>query len=107
MGGRELTAELLAEVRAGAGAGGRGVAGARRAHTCMRVSVCAGKHKGENTQDCVCGVCVCVCLPVSLQGLPYTEAVIKEAMRLYPPVPYLLRQAREDLDLGKGMVAPK
>ena len=42
-----------------------------------------------------------------MQKLPYTEAVIKETLRLHPPIPYFIREAREDLDLGNGMVAPK
>ncbi|KAG2434479.1 hypothetical protein HYH02_012308 [Chlamydomonas schloesseri] len=44
---------------------------------------------------------------VLAEELPYTEAVIKEALRLYPPIPYFIREAREDLDLGGGRVAPR
>ena len=32
--------------------------------------------------------------------LPYTEAVITEAMRVYPPVYLIGREATTDLDLG-------
>jgi cytochrome P450 len=44
-----------------------------------------------------------------LRQLPYAEMVIKEAMRLYPPIPSIARQATEDLMIGdypvpKGMI---
>ncbi len=35
-----------------------------------------------------------------LPRLPYTLAVIEEAMRLHPPVYALAREASEDIDLG-------
>ncbi|MEO0564809.1 MAG: cytochrome P450, partial [Chloroflexota bacterium] len=35
-----------------------------------------------------------------LQSLPYTAQVVKEAMRLYPPVPYIGREVVEDIDMG-------
>jgi cytochrome P450 len=44
-----------------------------------------------------------------LRQLPYTEKVIKETMRLYPPIPTIARQAIEDVQIGeyrvpKGMI---
>jgi cytochrome P450 len=41
-----------------------------------------------------------------LERLPYTEQVIKEAMRLYPPVFMVARMAREDTEIG-GYPVPK
>jgi cytochrome P450 len=41
-----------------------------------------------------------------LPQLPYTEMVVKESMRLYPPAWIVARQAIEDADLG-GFVLPK
>lgn len=41
-----------------------------------------------------------------LSDLPYTEMVIKESMRLYPPVPGVGRQAIEDVEIG-GYLVPK
>jgi len=35
-----------------------------------------------------------------LARLPYTEQVVSEAMRLYPPVPSLARKAHEDTEVG-------
>ncbi|MEZ5925322.1 MAG: cytochrome P450 [Hyphomicrobiaceae bacterium] len=35
-----------------------------------------------------------------IQHLPLTEMVVKEAMRLYPPAPVVMRQAGEDIELG-------
>lgn len=41
-----------------------------------------------------------------LDALPYTEQVIKESMRLYPPVYMVARQATEDTEIG-GHRVPK
>lgn len=41
-----------------------------------------------------------------LDALPYTEQVIKESMRLYPPVYMVARQAAEDTEIG-GHRVPK
>ncbi len=41
-----------------------------------------------------------------LDRLPYTEQVVKEAMRLYPPVFMMARMAREDTEIG-GYPVPK
>ncbi|HLY26698.1 MAG TPA: cytochrome P450 [Aggregatilineales bacterium] len=41
-----------------------------------------------------------------LRQLEYTEMVIKESMRLYPPIPFIQRQALEDTTLG-GYDVPK
>lgn len=38
--------------------------------------------------------------PEDLTRMPYTEAVITEAMRLYPPVYLIGREATQDLELG-------
>jgi cytochrome P450 len=41
-----------------------------------------------------------------LRQLPYTEMVLKESMRLYPPIPQVERQALEDVEIG-GYTIPK
>ena len=41
-----------------------------------------------------------------LERLPYTEQVVSEAMRLYPPVYAIARRAREDTEVG-GFRVPK
>ncbi len=41
-----------------------------------------------------------------LRRLPYTEAIIKESMRLHPPVWSISRNAAEDVELG-GYIVPK
>jgi cytochrome P450 len=42
-----------------------------------------------------------------LDNLPYTQAVIKEILRLYPPAVLIIRRALDNLDLGDGNVLPK
>ncbi|PNW78997.1 hypothetical protein CHLRE_09g397105v5 [Chlamydomonas reinhardtii] len=41
------------------------------------------------------------------EKLPYTEAVIKETLRLHPGITFLVREATEDVDLGAGRVVPR
>jgi cytochrome P450 len=41
-----------------------------------------------------------------LANLPYTEMVVREAMRLYPPAPGVAREPIEDVEIG-GYVVPK
>ena len=41
-----------------------------------------------------------------LESLRYTQQVIQEAMRLYPPVPLIVREARRVLRLGTEMIGP-
>ena len=36
-----------------------------------------------------------------LNEMKYLERVIKETMRMYPPVPGIFRQAAEDTEIGK------
>lgn len=42
-----------------------------------------------------------------LQNLHYLECVIKESMRLYPPVPIIGRYFKEDTDLSKFLINHK
>ena len=41
-----------------------------------------------------------------MKSLPYTTMCIKEAMRLYPPVPYYFRDTSEDINIH-GHLIPK
>ena len=41
-----------------------------------------------------------------MKSLPYTTMCIKEAMRLYPPVPYYFRDLTEDMNI-QGHLIPK
>ena len=41
-----------------------------------------------------------------MKSLPYTTMCIKEAMRLYPPVPYHFRDISEDINIH-GHLIPK
>ena len=55
---------------------------------------------------------VCPCFPPSdcrclqepcladMESLPYTLAVLKEAMRLYPPAGVVTREASSDIEVG-------
>ena len=40
------------------------------------------------------------------RSLPYLDAVLKEALRLYPPAPTIIRQATRAMDLGGHRVEP-
>lgn len=40
----------------------------------------------------------------SLKELKYTEAVVKESMRLYPPVPMVARKVEKNLKIGKWTI---
>jgi cytochrome P450 len=40
-------------------------------------------------------------------SLPYTMAVFYEALRLYPPIPFEIRQAEQDVTLPDGTFLPK
>jgi cytochrome P450 len=42
-----------------------------------------------------------------LANLSFTQAVIKETLRLYPPAVLIIRRALDNLDLGDGNVLPK
>ncbi|XP_037950230.1 probable cytochrome P450 313b1 [Teleopsis dalmanni] len=42
-----------------------------------------------------------------LQRMTYTETVINEAMRLFAPVPVVIRRAMADFELPNGVVIPK
>jgi cytochrome P450 len=41
-----------------------------------------------------------------IESLRYTQQVIQEAMRLYPPVPLIVREARRVLRLGTEVIGP-
>jgi cytochrome P450 family 4 len=41
-----------------------------------------------------------------LPNMPYLEQVIKEALRLFPPIPFLFRKVETETDLGNGYVLP-
>ena len=41
-----------------------------------------------------------------MKSLPYTTMCIKEAMRLYPPVPFYFRDISEDINIH-GHLIPK
>lgn len=36
-----------------------------------------------------------------LRALEYTDAVVREALRLYPPAPFIFRESREPVDVGE------
>ncbi|PSN45117.1 Cytochrome P450 4c3 [Blattella germanica] len=42
-----------------------------------------------------------------LHHMHYLEQVLKEVMRLFPPVTFIFRTVQEDTDLGNGYLAPK
>ena len=42
-----------------------------------------------------------------MKSLPYTTMCIKEAMRLYPPVPYYFREISEDITFKDISKLPK
>ena len=39
-----------------------------------------------------------------MKSLPYTTMCIKEAMRLYPPVPYYFRELSEDVNIEDHLI---
>lgn len=39
-------------------------------------------------------------------NMKYMDRVLKESMRLYPPVPYISRQIKEPVDLGNDVTHP-
>jgi cytochrome P450 len=41
-----------------------------------------------------------------IDALAYTGRVIQEATRLYPPAALIVREARQDVDLGKSAFGP-
>ena len=40
------------------------------------------------------------------RSLPYLDAVLKEALRLFPPAPTTIRQVTRAMDLGGFRVSP-
>ena len=45
-----------------------------------------------------------VCTIRHIQELKYTEHVIKEVLRIYPPVPLIGREAKEDIDMNGKII---
>lgn len=44
---------------------------------------------------------------VTPEQLPYTQAVVLETLRLYPPAPVTSRNLEKDMELSEGVIVPK
>ncbi len=42
-----------------------------------------------------------------ISEMKYLECCVKETLRLYPSVPFIMRQIESDIELGKGKIIPK